>query len=102
MTLLAVVAYQRFSESHQSTSVPTRTEMKMRIALSLVACILHASSTRGDVIEVVAPAEGVESVTVLPNGTVIEAAYEAVDLKEAAAQALPDGELKSLLNWAIS
>jgi hypothetical protein len=74
----------------------------MDATFSLLACVLLAGSTSADVIEVVAPAEGVERVTVLPNGTIIEASYEAVDLKEAAAQALPDGELKSLLNWAIS
>ena len=66
----------------------------------LLACLLAYSSA--DVIEITAPAEGVESVIVLPNGTVVEAAYEAVDLNEAAAKALPEGELKSLLNWAIS
>ena len=48
--------------------------------------------------------EGIE--TVLPNGTrvVIEAEDVTVDITDAAGRALPEdeGELKNLLNWAIS
>lgn len=48
--------------------------------------------------------EGIE--TVLPNGTrvVVEAEDVTVDISDAASRALPEdeGELKNLLNWAIS
>lgn len=45
-----------------------------------------------------------ESVDILPNGTVkTYETYEAVHLSEAATKALPDDkELESLLHWAIS
>ena len=69
---------------------------------ALVSCLLAHSF--GAVVEVVPPNDGsVESVSVLRNGTVlVQSSYEAVDLSEAASQALPEGELKDLLHWAIS
>ena len=43
------------------------------------------------------------SVDVLQNGSVkYTASYDAVDLNEAAAQGMSDGEMKDLLHWAIS
>ena len=63
-------------------------------------CLL--SQSFGAVVQTV-PEESVESVSVLPNGTVlVQSSYEAVDLNEAASQALPEGQLNDLLHWAIS
>lgn len=44
-----------------------------------------------------------ETVDVLKNGSLrVSGSYEAVNLDEAATQAMPDDKLKGLLNWAIS
>ena len=78
-------------------------ERSMAVWMAGVVLCLLAQSL-GAVVEIVAPNDGsVESVSVLPNGSVVvQSSYEAVVLNEAISQALPEGQLKDLLHWAIS
>lgn len=78
--------------------------MKMRYLVHLYGWLAILSSFSHSIDEV-KPQHGgsLESVDVLSNGSInVAGSYEAVDLTQAATEALPDEELKDLLHWAIS
>lgn len=75
----------------------------MHPTVCLSALLFLLSSFSQGMEEISSHHGNLESVDVLKNGSLrVSGSYEAVDLHEAATQAMPDDKLKGLLNWAIS